>query len=66
MEAVADNQESSQVAYVFPGQGSQSVGMGLDLYRSSKAAKEIFDEARKAKNPSWFYALRDIRNLPNE
>ena len=44
MEAVADNQESSQVAYVFPGQGSQSLGMGLDLYRSSKAAKEIFDE----------------------
>ena len=32
-------------AYVFPGQGSQSVGMGLELYKSSPAAKDIFDEA---------------------
>ena len=44
MEAVTDNQVSPQIAYVFPGQGSQFVGMGLDIYRSSKAAKEVFDE----------------------
>ena len=33
-----------KVAYLFPGQGSQSVGMGKDLYDGSKAAKAVFDE----------------------
>jgi [acyl-carrier-protein] S-malonyltransferase len=37
--------ELPKVAYVFPGQGSQSTGMGLDLYSSCPAAKEVFDEA---------------------
>lgn len=37
--------ESSKVAYVFPGQGSQSTGMGLDLCNSYPSAKEVFDEA---------------------
>jgi [acyl-carrier-protein] S-malonyltransferase len=37
--------ELSKVAYVFPGQGSQNIGMGLDLYKSYPSAKEVFDEA---------------------
>jgi [acyl-carrier-protein] S-malonyltransferase len=37
--------ELFRVAYVFPGQGSQSTGMGLDLYNSYPSAKEVFDEA---------------------
>jgi [acyl-carrier-protein] S-malonyltransferase len=37
--------ELPKVAYVFPGQGSQSTGMGLDLYNSYHSAKEVFDEA---------------------
>jgi [acyl-carrier-protein] S-malonyltransferase len=37
--------ESSGVAYVFPGQGAQSTGMGLDLYDSYPAAKKVFDDA---------------------
>ncbi len=37
--------ELSKIAYVFPGQGSQSVGMGLDLYNSYPSAKGVFDEA---------------------
>jgi [acyl-carrier-protein] S-malonyltransferase len=37
--------ELSRAAYVFPGQGSQSVGMGFDLYNSYSSAKEIFDAA---------------------
>ncbi|MBA7503514.1 Malonyl CoA-acyl carrier protein transacylase [subsurface metagenome] len=37
--------EISKTAYVFPGQGSQSVGMGLDLYRRYSTAREVFDEA---------------------
>jgi [acyl-carrier-protein] S-malonyltransferase len=37
--------ELSNVAYVFPGQASQSVGMGADLYEAYPSAKEVFDEA---------------------
>jgi [acyl-carrier-protein] S-malonyltransferase len=37
--------ELSKVAYVFPGQGSQSTGMGLDLYNSYPSAREVFDGA---------------------
>ncbi len=32
-------------AMIFPGQGSQQVGMGHDLYATSPAARAVFDEA---------------------
>lgn len=32
-------------AYLFPGQGSQHVGMGRDLYEASPAARAVFDQA---------------------
>jgi [acyl-carrier-protein] S-malonyltransferase len=38
----------TKVAWVFPGQGSQSVGMGHDLYDNFSSARAIFDEADKA------------------
>ncbi len=34
-------------AYIFPGQGSQFVGMGKNLYESSDKAKNYFKEANK-------------------
>jgi [acyl-carrier-protein] S-malonyltransferase len=36
------------VVFVFPGQGSQKVGMGLDLYQDSPAAREVFEECDRA------------------
>lgn len=36
------------IAYIFPGQGSQSPGMGKDLAERFEAAKQIFEEADSA------------------
>ena len=33
------------IAYVFPGQGAQVVGMGKDFYEKSETSKKIFDKA---------------------
>ena len=37
--------EPTKVAYVFPGQGSQWVGMGCDLYENFDSAKAVFEQA---------------------
>ena len=36
------------LAFVFPGQGSQFVGMGKDLAENFKTAREVFDEVNEA------------------
>jgi [acyl-carrier-protein] S-malonyltransferase len=34
-------------AYIFPGQGAQYTGMGIDLYQNSARAKELFEQANE-------------------
>jgi [acyl-carrier-protein] S-malonyltransferase len=34
-------------AYIFPGQGAQFTGMGLDLYENSPIAQELFEKANE-------------------
>ena len=36
-----------KIAFLFPGQGAQSVGMGKDLYNNFESAKSVFDTADK-------------------
>ena len=37
-----------KLAFIFPGQGAQSVGMGKDFYDNYDIAKKLFDEADEA------------------
>src|SRR5258707_9909163 len=39
---------TTQVAFLFPGQGSQAVGMGADIFETSRAAGRVFKSADKA------------------
>tara|TARA_B100000131_G_scaffold318990_1_gene363976 strand:- start:194 stop:1117 length:924 start_codon:yes stop_codon:yes gene_type:complete len=36
---------NNKIAFIFPGQGSQSVGMGKDLYNNFDIAKNFYDQA---------------------
>jgi [acyl-carrier-protein] S-malonyltransferase len=46
-------------AFIFPGQGSQSVGMGAALARASRSAKDVFDEVDEALGQNLFRLMRD-------
>lgn len=39
---------AASVAYLFPGQGAQVVGMGKDLYEEFASARQVFEEADQA------------------
>jgi [acyl-carrier-protein] S-malonyltransferase len=39
---------TTQVAFLFPGQGSQAVGMGADVFEASPAARRVFESVDEA------------------
>ena len=45
---------SFTTAFLFPGQGSQAVGMGVALAASHQAAKHVFDEVNDALDENLF------------
>jgi [acyl-carrier-protein] S-malonyltransferase len=46
-------------AFLFPGQGSQSVGMGSGLAEGSAAARDVFGEVAEALNQYLFKLMRE-------
>ena len=47
------------LAFLFPGQGSQAIGMGQDLAQAFAAAREVFQEIDDALNQKLFKLMKD-------
>ena len=47
-ESVDVAQSASKIAFIFPGQGSQAVGMGKELFDTFPVARQTFEEADEA------------------
>ncbi|MBO8130924.1 MAG: ACP S-malonyltransferase [Candidatus Marinimicrobia bacterium] len=55
----------SKIAFIFPGQASQYVGMGIDFYNKSKIVKKLYDCAEEKfnfslKEISFYGSLREL------
>ena len=50
---------NSSIAFLFPGQGSQAVGMGGALAASHAAAKQVFEEVNDALGENLFAIMQD-------
>ncbi|KAI9500376.1 acyl transferase domain-containing protein [Coemansia spiralis] len=56
-----------RTAYVFTGQGSQEVNMGMELYNSSPTVRAVYDRADQHTRERFGFSLVDIiRNNPRE
>lgn len=53
---------SRKIAFLYPGQGSQKCGMGLDFYENSPEARKVYDQAEEALG----IPIRDICFTENE
>ncbi|KAK1623304.1 acyl transferase domain-containing protein [Colletotrichum phormii] len=59
--------EEPRTAYVFTGQGSQEVSMGMDLFESSPSAREVWDKADQYFESNFGFLLSAIvRENPKE
>ena len=52
------------IAFVFPGQGSQAVGMGADLAKTYPSARAVFDEVDAALGQKLSELMFSARSRP--
>lgn len=52
----------SKLAFIYPGQGAQTAGMGADFYEKSASARALYDEASEALSLD----LKELCFVPNE
>lgn len=57
---------SKKIAFIFPGQGSQTIGMGQDFYDNSTLAKNIIDDASKTSGIDFSKLLFEANETINE
>ena len=50
----------SKIAFIYPGQGAQAVGMGKDLYEKYEEVKNVYDEVKKITHKDMITILKEI------